>query len=113
MEELGYATLLVPDHVGKDESPALVALAAAASATNMIRIGTLVLNNDLRHPDLLAREAAALDRLTGGRLELGLGAGWQRSSTSSSASRSSEEAFASASSRSPFGCWTRPSEIAR
>jgi probable F420-dependent oxidoreductase len=79
IEDLGYDTLLLPDHVGKDESPALLALLAAATATSMIRLGTLVLNNDLHHPALLAREAAALDRLSGGRLELGLGAGWQRS----------------------------------
>jgi probable F420-dependent oxidoreductase len=51
---------------------------AAADATNTLRIGTLVLNNDLRHPVLLAKEAAALDMLSGGRFELGIGAGWNR-----------------------------------
>jgi probable F420-dependent oxidoreductase len=47
----------------------------AAEATSTLRIGTLVLNNDLRHPAVVAREALALDSLSGGRVELGLGAG--------------------------------------
>jgi probable F420-dependent oxidoreductase len=51
-------------------------LAAIANATSRLRIGTFVLNNDLRHPALLAHELATLDRLSGGRLEIGLGAGW-------------------------------------
>jgi probable F420-dependent oxidoreductase len=41
-----------------------------------LRIGTFVLNNNLRHPAVLAQELATLDRLSGGRLEIGLGAGW-------------------------------------
>lgn len=49
---------------------------AAADATKNLRIGTLVYNNDLRHPVLLAKEVAALDMLSGGRFELGIGAGW-------------------------------------
>jgi probable F420-dependent oxidoreductase len=55
------------------------ALASAAAATTSLRIGTMVLNNDLRHPVLVAREAATLDLLSDGRLELGLGAGHMRS----------------------------------
>jgi probable F420-dependent oxidoreductase len=51
------------------------ALMAAAEATTTLRVGTAVLNNDLRHPVLVAREAAAIDLLTDGRLQLGLGAG--------------------------------------
>jgi probable F420-dependent oxidoreductase len=54
----------------------LIALSAAAGATSTLRVGTLVLANDYRHPVLLAKEAATLDVLSGGRLELGLGAGW-------------------------------------
>ena len=50
-------------------------LAAAALRTTRIRLGTLVLNNDLHHPVTLAQELATLDRLSGGRLEVGLGAG--------------------------------------
>ncbi len=56
----------------------MVALMAAAGATRALRVGTLVLDNDYRHPVLLAKEAATLDLLSGGRLELGIGAGWLR-----------------------------------
>jgi probable F420-dependent oxidoreductase len=78
VEALGYAVLLVPDHLAELLAP-LPALAAAAAATTRLRVGTAVLNNDLRHPALLAREAATLDVLSDGRLELGLGAGHMRS----------------------------------
>ena len=73
-EDLGFDTVLVPDHVGTMLSP-MVALATMAEATTRLRVGTFVLNNDFRHPALLAREAASVDLLTDGRLELGLGAG--------------------------------------
>jgi probable F420-dependent oxidoreductase len=73
-EALGYSVFLVPDHLA-DIMPPWVALAVAAEAAPTMRVGTFVLNNDLRHPALVAREAAALDLLTDGRLELGLGAG--------------------------------------
>ena len=53
----------------------MVGLAFAAESTTRIRVGTLVINNDFRHPVLLAREAATLDLLSGGRFELGIGAG--------------------------------------
>jgi probable F420-dependent oxidoreductase len=74
VESLGYATLTVPDHLTDLLSP-MPALIIAAEATTTLRIGTNVLNNDLRHPVLLAREAATTDLLTDGRFELGLGAG--------------------------------------
>ncbi len=51
---------------------------AAAAATSILRVGTLVLANDLRHPLLVARDAATVDTLSSGRFELGLGAGWLR-----------------------------------
>jgi probable F420-dependent oxidoreductase len=73
-EAAGFDTFQVSDHVGTQLSP-FVALAAASAATTAIRLGTLVLNNDLHHPVVVAQEAATLDRLSGGRLELGLGAG--------------------------------------
>jgi probable F420-dependent oxidoreductase len=73
-EEVGFDVFQVGDHVGSQLTP-FVALAGAAAATSTIRVGTLVLNNDLRHPVVVAQEAATLDQMSGGRVELGLGAG--------------------------------------
>src|SRR5712692_8347174 len=73
--DLGYSSLLMPDHFHDTLGP-LVALTAAALAAPTLRIGTLVLDNDFRHPADLAKELATLDLVTGGRLELGIGAGW-------------------------------------
>ena len=77
-EDLGYYTLFLPDHLADQLGP-LTALATAAAVTERLRVGTLVLDNDYRHPVVLAKEAATLDLLADGRLELGLGAGWLRS----------------------------------
>jgi probable F420-dependent oxidoreductase len=81
-EALGYSTLLLRDHFVRepfgDQLAPMVALMAAAGATRMLRVGAQVLDNDYRHPVLLAKEAATLDLLSGGRLELGIGAGWLR-----------------------------------
>jgi probable F420-dependent oxidoreductase len=77
-EALGYSCFLVPDHV-EDVLPPFGPLMSAAEATTTLRVGSFVLNNDLRHPVLVAREAAALDLLTDGRFELGLGAGYRES----------------------------------
>ncbi|NJM07142.1 TIGR03621 family F420-dependent LLM class oxidoreductase [Candidatus Gracilibacteria bacterium] len=82
-EVLGYATFLlrdhiVPDYFGDQYAP-LIALAAAAGITSRLRLGTMVLANDFRHPALLAKEIATLDALSGGRVEVGIGAGWLRS----------------------------------
>jgi probable F420-dependent oxidoreductase len=73
-EEAGFDVFQVGDHVGPEPS-ALVSLAVAALGTERIRLGTLVLNNDFHHPVPLAQELATLDHLSGGRLEVGLGAG--------------------------------------
>src|SRR3984893_995674 len=73
-ESLGYATLVMPDNLQYTLAP-LPALAMAAAATRTLRVGTYVLANDLRHPVLLAKEVATLDLLSGGRFELGPGAG--------------------------------------
>jgi len=78
VEDLGYSTLLIADHFGRQLAP-LPALVAAAGATSRLRLGTFVLDNDFRHPAATAKEAATVDVLTGGRLELGIGAGWNRS----------------------------------
>jgi probable F420-dependent oxidoreductase len=78
IEDLGFSTLFIPDHFGDQYAP-LVALAAAANATSALRLGTLVLDNDYRHPLVLAKEWATLDFLSNGRVEAGLGAGWMKS----------------------------------
>jgi probable F420-dependent oxidoreductase len=77
VEQLGYSTLAVPDHF-RNQLASVPALAAAALATTRVRLGSLVFCNDFHHPAMLAREAATIDVLSGGRLELGLGAGWLR-----------------------------------
>ena len=77
-EDFGYATLYVGDHFAGnvDRLAPLPALVAAAAATSSIRLGTIVLANDFRHPAVLAKEAATVDVLSHGRLELGIGTGW-------------------------------------
>jgi probable F420-dependent oxidoreductase len=77
VEALGYSTLLVPDHSRPQLAP-FPALLAAAASTTTLRVGTLVANNDFRHPTVTAREALTVDLLSDGRLDLGLGAGWMR-----------------------------------
>ncbi|MFI0742954.1 TIGR03621 family F420-dependent LLM class oxidoreductase [Streptomyces sp. NPDC021100] len=75
-EELGYDVILVADHLGMPAPfPFLV---AAAEVTERPRLGTYVLNSGFWNPALLAREVATTDQLTGGRLELGLGAGYMQ-----------------------------------
>ncbi|OZC88574.1 F420-dependent oxidoreductase [Rhodococcus sp. 06-412-2C] len=76
-EELGYDSFMIPDHLGNQVGP-IAALGALAVATDKIRLGTAVLANGFRHPAVLAKDAATIDVLSGGRLELGLGAGWMR-----------------------------------
>jgi len=73
-EESGYACFMVPDHLGRLST--FPALMAAAAATREIKLATYVLNQDFRPPAVLAQEAAAVQLLTNGRLELGIGAGW-------------------------------------
>jgi probable F420-dependent oxidoreductase len=80
VEDSGVDVLLIRDHFitgpfGPQFAP-LSALAAAAAATSRLHVGTMVLSNDYRHPALLAHEAATLHAISGGRFELGLGAGW-------------------------------------
>ncbi len=77
-EDLGYSCLLMPDHFGPQLATG-PALTAAADATRSLRVGTLVLDNDYRHPVVTAKEMATLDLLSEGRLELGIGAGWMAS----------------------------------
>src|SRR5581483_3116638 len=74
-EDLGYSTLYIPDHFGDQFAP-LIALTVAAEATSTLRVGTLVLDNDYRHPVVLAKEVATLALAAPDRVEFGLGAGW-------------------------------------
>jgi probable F420-dependent oxidoreductase len=81
-ETAGFDILLIRDHwheepFGHQLAP-LTALAVAAEATTRLRVGSMVIANDYRHPVVLAKEAATLDLLSGGRFELGLGAGFHR-----------------------------------
>jgi probable F420-dependent oxidoreductase len=76
-ESIGFSGLVIPDHL-IDQLSAVPALAVVASATESLRIGTFVVNNDLRHPAVLAQDLASLDVISGGRLDIGIGAGWNR-----------------------------------
>jgi len=82
MESFGYDILLMRDHflpdVFGDTFGPLAALMSAADATSTLRVGSMVICNDFRHSAVLAKEAATIDYLSGGRFELGLGAGWMR-----------------------------------
>ena len=74
-ESMGFSTLMLRDHFDRQLAP-IVAMTAAACATTTLRVGCLVFDNDYRHPLVLAKEMATLGRLSGGRVEVGLGAGW-------------------------------------
>jgi probable F420-dependent oxidoreductase len=76
-EGMGFSLLVIPDHLINQLSP-VPAMATIAAATETLRVGTFVFNNDLRHPAVLAQDLASLDMLSGGRLEIGMGAGWNR-----------------------------------
>lgn len=75
-EQLGYRALLLPDHQGSGGT--IVGMAVAGDSTTTLRVGTLMLAIDFQHPVVLAQELATLDVMLGGRLEIGLGAGWMR-----------------------------------
>lgn len=74
-EDDGYDTISMPDHLGPQFAP-VPALAAVASVTSRVRLSMFVLANDFRRPAVLAKEITTLDVLSNGRVELGLGAGW-------------------------------------
>lgn len=76
-EGIGFHALVVPDHLIDQLGP-VPAMAVIAAATERLRIGAFVLNNDLRHPAVLAQDLASLDVLSQGRLEVAIGAGWNR-----------------------------------
>ena len=77
VEDAGISVLTMPDHFSAQFAP-VPALMAAADATTTLRVGALVWDNDYRHPAVLAKELATLDLLSDGRLEVGIGAGWEK-----------------------------------
>jgi len=76
LEELGYSTIFQYDHFPTQTYDPLTMLASAAVATSRVKLGTLVLDVDFRHPAIMAKAAAAIHIISGERLEFGLGAGW-------------------------------------
>jgi len=87
-ERAGFDSVWVSDHLFLDWSKyggpqvrqgaleCWTTLSALAAATQRVRLGSLTICNDLRSPSLLAKMVASLDLLSGGRVDLGLGAGW-------------------------------------
>ncbi len=78
IEALGYSSLFCPDHFGPQWDP-IALLSAAAAVTERLRVGSLVYDVDYRHPVILAKAAATIQILSGGRHEFGIGAGWMKS----------------------------------
>jgi probable F420-dependent oxidoreductase len=76
-EGLGIDTLVIPDHLIPQLSP-VPAMAVIAAVSERLRVGAFVLNNDLRHPAVLAQDLASIDVLSEGRLDVAIGAGWNR-----------------------------------
>ncbi len=76
-EAMGYHALVIPDHLLEQLSP-VVAMATVAASTSRLRLSAFVLNNDLRHPAVLAQDLASIDVLSGGRLDIAIGAGWNK-----------------------------------
>ena len=76
-ESMGFTGLCIPDHL-LDQLAPVPAMATIAAATTRLRIGAFVFNNDLRHPAVLAQDLASLDVLSEGRLDVALGAGWNK-----------------------------------
>ncbi len=75
IESQGYSTIFLPDHFSKQWDPT-TALAGIATATETLRVGSLVYDVDYRHPVIFAKAAATLHLMSGGRHEFGIGAGW-------------------------------------
>jgi probable F420-dependent oxidoreductase len=76
-EDMGYHTVVIPDHLITRLSP-VVAMASVAAVTSTLRVSAFVFNNDLRHPAVLAQDLASIDVLSGGRLDIAIGAGWNK-----------------------------------
>ena len=78
VEDLGYSTVFMADHFLDTVLAPMTGICFVAAWSETLRVGHLVLGNDYKHPAIVAKEAATIDVLSDGRLELGLGAGWQR-----------------------------------
>lgn len=76
-EDLGYHALVIPDHLTGQLSP-IAGMTAIAAATSTLRVAGFVLNNDLRHPAVLSQDLAAIDVISDGRLDIAIGAGWNK-----------------------------------
>lgn len=76
-EAIGIDTLVIPDHLIPQLAP-VAAMSAITVISDRLRVAAFVLNNDLRHPAVLAQELASIDVLSGGRLDVAIGAGWNR-----------------------------------
>jgi probable F420-dependent oxidoreductase len=72
----GYDVVLLGDHIGEERYSSPPAMAVAGGFSKRLRFGTIVFNNDLRHPAMLAKDVATVDVMTEGRYEMGIGAGW-------------------------------------
>jgi hypothetical protein len=105
LEDLGYATLTVPDHLTDFLAP-LPALIIAAQATKSLRVGTNVLNNDFRHPVLVAREAATVDL----RRRVGFSSAWAPGTCNPNMIK---RGWASMREASGSSGWQRPSPLSR
>ncbi|MFL5725803.1 MAG: TIGR03621 family F420-dependent LLM class oxidoreductase [Chloroflexota bacterium] len=77
-EAVGVTTFVIPDHLIEGNYAPIPYLATVAAATTTLRVSAFVHNNDLRHPAVLAQDLATLDVLSGGRLDVALGAGWNQ-----------------------------------
>jgi probable F420-dependent oxidoreductase len=76
-EQMGYHGIVLPDHLIEQLSP-VVAMATVAAVTSKLRMSAFVFNNDLRHPAVLAQDLASIDVLSDGRLDVAIGAGWNK-----------------------------------
>ena len=94
IEQLGFSSVSVSDHfTGGWAMDPLVAMTVAAEASTRLRVLGMVFCNDFRHPVLLHKSMANLDVFSGGRVEVGLGAGWSATTTTRPAFRSTRRAY--------------------
>lgn len=77
VEDAGYSTIFLPDHF-QDQLAPIAAMTSVVMLSSTLKVGSLVIDNDYRHPVITAMEMATIDRLSEGRLEFGIGAGWKK-----------------------------------